>query len=236
MPGMEAVNIQGNIIYVEKGLRQRWLHAFGPTINFVRFKGFDWPVLTDNLAGFVGTLVEAGASESTVSLAIAEVGGGLLITSDANENDGVNLQMKGTAFQCAAGKPFYFGCRFKVSEATQSDFYVGLAVVSTDALGGVTDGVAFRKPDGSAACVLVVEKNSTETTAAALTVDTSFHAYEIVWDGATLNFYVDGVQLATPAQTNVPDDERLTPTIQFLNGDANSRTMTIDWLAAGQIN
>lgn len=235
MPGMETVNIQGNIIYVEKGLRQRWLHAFGPTINFFRHKGVDFPVITDGLAGWVTTLVEAGASESTVAGAVAELGGGLLITTDANEDDGVTLCRAGEGFQCTAGKPFYFGCKAKVSEATQSDFYIGLSVTSTGPLGGVTDGVAFRKPDGSTTAVLVVEKNSTETTATALTVDTSYHVYEIVWDGATLNFYVDGVQLTTPAQTNVPDDELLTPIVQFLAGSTTAKTMTIEWIAAGQV-
>ena len=233
--GMNARWLQGNLIYHERGKPYRWLEAVGPTVSFVRYKGFNWPITTDALAGWVTTLVEAGAGESTVTGAVAELGGGLLITTDANEDDGVTLCRAGEGFQCAAGKPFYFGIKCKVSEATQSDFYLGLSVISTGPLGGVTDGVAFRKPDGSTTCVLVVEKNSTETTATALTVNTSFHVYEIVWDGATLNFYVDGVQLTTPAQTNVPDDELLTPIVQFLAGSTTAKTMTIEWLAAGQI-
>lgn len=235
MPQMNAKYIQGNIVYHEAGKQYRWLKAEGPSASFFRYKGINWPILTDGVAGFTTTLVEGGAGETTIGGAIAEVGGGLLITTDAAENDGANLSMKGTGFQCVAGKPFYFGAKVKISDATQSDFYLGLAVVTTDALGGVTDGVAFRKPDGSTTGVLVVEKNSTETTATALTVDTAYHIYEIYWDGVTVNFIVDGVYLTTPAQTNLPDDERLTPTIQFLTGTTAAITMTIEWLAAGQI-
>lgn len=235
MPQMNAKIIQGNHVYHEAGKQYRWLHAIGPSASFVRYKGINWPVLTDGLAGWVTTLVEGGAGETTVTMAAAEVGGGLLITTDAAENDGANLCMSGTGFQCVAGKPFYFGCKMKISDATESDFYIGLSVTTTGALGGVTDGVAFRKPDGSTTAVLVVEKNSTETTATALTVDTAYHIYEIVWDGTTVNFVVDGVYLTTPAQTNLPDDERLTPVIHFLTGTTAAKTMTIEWLAAGQI-
>lgn len=233
--GINARYVQGNLIFHEAGKLHRWLHAFGPTIRGFRHAGVDWPLITDGLAGWVTTLVEAGAGETTITGAIAELGGGLLITTDANENDGATLCRAGTGFQCAADKPWYFGTRLKVSEATQSDFYVGLSVTSTDPLGGVTDGVAFRKVDGSTSVALVVEKDSTETTAAALTCDTSYHTLELVWDGAALHAYVDDVQLADPALTNLPDDERLTPIVQFLAGSTNAKTMTIAWLAGWQV-
>ena len=233
--GINARYVAGNLIFHEAGKPYRWIDGFGTTIRGFNFNGPHWPITTDNLTGCVTTLVEGGAGETTVAGAIAEVGGGLLITTDAAENDGANICMSGTGFQCVAGKPFYTGAKFKISSATESDFYFGLSVVTTGALGGVTDGVAFRKPDGSTTAVLVVEKNSTETTATALTVDTAYHIYEIVWDGTTIKFAIDGVFLTTPAQTNLPDDARLTPVLQYLTGTTAAITMTVEWWRAWQI-
>jgi hypothetical protein len=48
---------------------------------------------------------------------------------------------------------------------------------------------------------------------------------------------VNGVQVARLAQTTLPDDEELTPSIAFLNGAAvAAKTVTVDWIRAIQIN
>jgi hypothetical protein len=228
--------VQGNLVYYDTYLH-RWIDAIGYGVCKV-LENFQYTgMATDAPSAWTTTLVEGGGGESTVALTGGAEGGTLLITTDAAENDGVNMQVQGEAFKFASGKPLYFGIKFQASEATQSDFLVGLAITTTDALGGVTDGVYFRKVDGSTTCSAVIEKNTTETTGTAMTfAATTDYVLEIFWDGAAADFFVDGVALTRLAQTNIPDDEFLSPVIHFLAGSANARTMTVDWVRCIQIN
>lgn len=201
--------------------------AFGISEDFV---GTD--VAANVLPGWTCTLVNS----STVTLSTAS-GGGLILTTDSAENDGVNAQMDGEAFEFTSGQALtYFGVKFQASEATQSDFLVGMTVTDTDALGGVTDGVYFIKVDGSTDIKLATEKDSTATTSDALgtfaaSTDTTLEFY---WDGSTVHALVDGV-VKTTQSTNIPDNEALTPTIHFLTGDDSAETMTVDWVRAFQV-
>lgn len=234
--GLNMKWVHGALVYHDG---QRWFDAVGPNVakfleDFVAtpFAGADAP------AAFATTLVEAGAGETTVALKAGADGGALVITADANEDDGANVQVLGEAFKLAAGKPLYFGVKFQVSEATQSDFFLGLAITTTAALGGVTDGIYFRKVDGSTTCNLVLEKNSAETEAAALTVAAATdYTLEFYFDGTYVDFWVNGVQGTRPAITNLPDDEWLSPIMQFLNGAAGAgKNLEIDWIRVIQIN
>ncbi len=232
---MHSKWVNGNLVYYEG---QRWLDAIGPEVckfieDFVAtpFASADTP------AAWTVTLVETGTGESTVALADG-AGGVLLITTDDAENDGVNMQVTKEAFKLASGKPCYFGIKFKISEAAQSDFIVGLCITDTDLLGGMTDGVYFRKVDGSADVKFVVEKDSTETESAAIhtaVADTDV-TLEFFFDGTNIDAYVNGVLQTRLAMDNLPDDEELTPSIHFLTGAAASETMTVDWVKAIQIN
>ena len=228
--------IQGNLVYWDT-YAYRWLEAIGAgVVKIIENMQYTSIANADALSPWTTTLVEGGAGESTVALVSGDEGGALLITTDAAENDGVNMQVKGEAFKFASGKPLYFGIKFQASEATQSDFLVGLAITTTDALGGVTDGVYFRKPDGSTTVSAVIEKDSAETTATALTFAAiTDYILEIFWDGTNVDFYVNGVALTRPAQTNLPDNEFLSPVIHFLAGAVNAKTMTVQWVRCIQI-
>lgn len=230
---MHSKFVRGNLVYYDG---QRWLDAVGP--NVIKFSEHfvQTPFASaDNMAGWTTTLVEAGASETTVALKGGADGGVLLITTDAAENDGANIQLQGEAFTFASAYPCYFGARLKVSDATQSDFLVGLCITDTDLLGGMTDGIYFRKVDGSTTVNAVLEKDSTETTGTALTCDTSFHTYEFYFDGTNVDFYVDGTAITRLAVTNLPNDEYLTPSLHFLAGEAVAKTMEVDWMRCIQI-
>lgn len=227
---VHSQHINGALAYWETH-RKRILDAIGSDVvkfvdDFVAVHGTD-----ATLDEWTITLVEAGVGESTVGAGVSG-NGTLLITTDANEDDGVNMQLKGEAFKLETGKPLYFGARFKVSDATQSDFFLGLAITDTTILGGVTDSIGFLKADGSAAMSFDVNKNSTATNAAAIhtVVDDTFLIAEFYWDGAALEVFVNGVSVATPAITNLPDDEELTPSIHFLAGAAAVKTMSVDWM------
>src|SRR5690349_11233321 len=79
--------------------RKRLIDARGPDVikffdDFVRNRLAG----ADDVLGATETLVEAGAGESTVTY--ADVAGGVLrITTDAADNDGVNLQWAPEAFK-----------------------------------------------------------------------------------------------------------------------------------------
>lgn len=183
------------------------------------------------------TRTEAGAGgESTITREDI-VGGVLRLTTDNADNDGINAQLLGESFKLVAGNVLYFGIRMKANEATQNDFFVGLAITDVDILGGVTDRIGFEKLDGATAVKAMLEKDSTETlTASLLTLNTSYHTYEFYLnEDGNVEFFVDGVSAATPAVTNLPNDEELRLTLQYLTGEAAAKQLDIDWVRVIQI-
>lgn len=229
--------VKGNLVFTDRHLK-RFVDAIGPDVvkdidDFVSGPGIDTAFDND----WTVTRVEAGAGESTVTRTDA-VGGALLITTDAAENDGVNMQGIGECFELTSDQVLYFGAfGLQVSDATQSDFFIGLAVTDTDILGGVTDRIGFQKLDGATAVTFMCEKDSTETLSG--TLHTLANAtpvdLEFFWDGAGLEVFVNGVSVATPAVTNLPNDEFLRKSIQFLTGESVAKTFTLDKLAIVQI-
>lgn len=230
--------ISGNLVYIDRASHMRRLvDAIGPdVIKYVNDFVAGVQHATDSLLGWVVTLVEGGAGESTITVPDA-VGGAVLLTTDAADNDGINLQLDGESYELTTDqKAVYFGIRLRASEATQSDFLVGLCITDTDLLGGMTDGVFFRKVDASTSVAVVTEKDSSETeTTGVLTfaADTDY-VLEFYFDGTSVEFFVDGVSVARHTLT-IPDDEALTPSIHFLAGSTGAKTMQIDWIRAIQI-
>lgn len=230
--------INGALVYYDP-TRQRWVDAIG--VNVIKYIQDFVSLPVDDTTGdpteFTITVVEVGAGDSTAALDTS-AGGKLIITTAANEDDGLNMQLKGEAFKLESAKPCYFGIKLQVSDATQSDLLVGLCITDTTLLGGMTDGVYFECLDGSTDINFVLEKNSTETTSASA-VGTLANAtdvtLEFLWDGTYVNCYVDGVEQTRLAITNLPDDEVLTPSIHFLAGEAAAKTCSVEWLRVIQL-
>lgn len=180
------------------------------------------------------TITEVGTGSQALT---NEAGGVLLLTTGGTENNGVNYNLKGEPFKLASGKSLWYEARVKVSEAVQSDFLVGLSITDTEMLGGVTDGVYFRKVDGSASVAFVTEKNSTETSTAAVhtAVDATYVRLGFWFDGNGSVFaYVDGVLVATHT-TNIPDDEELTVAFHITTGEAAAKTFSVDVIDVVQV-
>ena len=61
---------------------------------------------------------------------------------------------------------------------------------------------------------------------------------EFVWDGAasSLYTYVDGAAVTGTATTNLPNDEELRLSLEFLTGEAVANVMTIKILTFCQVN
>lgn len=203
-----------------------------PFKNHLYFNDFDTYTATD----WTITTTEAGTGSATEAVTDKD-GGALLLTNAAGDNDLDNLQLAGESFAMAAGKQAWFACKFQVSDATQSDVFMGLIIkAATDPVGTApTDGIFFRKDDGDTNVDFVVTKNSTATTATAITtmadatdIELAFH-----YDGVdTITYYVDDARVGTSVTTNLPDDEVLAVMMHIQNGEAVAKTMTVDWIMA----
>ncbi len=206
----------------------RWLDAFGLVQKAIidsTWRAGDW------------TVTATGTSPITASVLPDAVA---LITTPATDFAGDEIQFSGTQFKLEAGKPAYFGAKVTISDATQTDFLVGLCGVDTTltaassahAIAVAASGVFFSKIDAVTAGYFKTYATATETnTAAAFTMDTSAHEYEFFWDGVTLKGFVDNVQIG--CFSSVPTAV-LTPSLAFRAGEAGAKTCTIHWMRAIQ--
>ena len=201
----------------------KWITYFN---DFTEYVAGDWTITT----------TEAGSGDATEALASTSAGGLLLITNDDADNDLDFLQLKTEAFKFVAGKKSFFKARFAVSDATQSDFVMGLQITDTTIL-AVSDGVYFMKDDGDASLDFHVEKDGSDTTASAIATvsDATMLVAGFYYDGkSAIEYYVDDVKLGTSVTTNLPDDEELAVSFGIQNGAAAAKTMTVDYIFVSQ--
>lgn len=198
-----------------------------PTLFHEYMNDFDTYVAAD----WVVTETDAAATQALT----AGDGGLLLITNTAADNDLVALQKTPAAWTFTAGKKTFFRCRFKVSDATQSDLVFGLQVIDTTPL-DVTDGIYFLKPDDAATINFICRKNattgSTSATAIATLVSDTFIVLGFYYDGeSTVQYEVNGVVLGSlDASSTFLPDTTCTVSFAIQNGAAAAKTMTVDYV------
>jgi hypothetical protein len=98
----------------------------------------------------------------------------------------------------------------------------------------VTDGLFFLKLDGSTTMNFLVEKDNTNTsTAAGVMANDTFVTAGFFYDPQDRRFHIywNDVEVASSVSTNAVDDEDITISLALQNGDANARTLTIDYVA-----
>lgn len=191
--------------------------------DFTAYSASDWTITT----------TEAGAGSATEAIGTA-AGGVLVVTNDAADNDADFFQLPGEAFKFVSGKRLMAKMRFKLSDATQSDFVFGLQITDTTPL-AVTDGIFFQSDDGDALLDFHVVKNSTATdvTGIATLADDTWTVIEFYYDGqGSFDLYVNDAHVGTAALTNVPDDEELTISFGIQNGEAVAKVLTVDYIRA----
>lgn len=212
------------------------LAALDPATAFTFFDDFFRIDITGGDSGWISTETEGGAGDAAIAVSDA-AGGVLTILNDAADNDSVELQWGSEHFKLATAKPLWFEIRLKVSDATQSDFAVGLAKINTTVIDTPADAILMKKDDGDANIDFLTDKDGTPTA-----TDTTSDAVDDTWvklgfffDGAgTAYGYVDGVLKATHT-TNICDDEELAVTIAWQNGEAVAKTMSVDYVKVVQV-
>lgn len=213
----------------------RMLQVPDPTLMHVYYNDFD----EYNAGDWTITAVGTGTS------AIGAIdGGALVVTCSALDNDARQHQHVANSFTLTAGKKCMFKARFKVSDATQSDFLIGLATLDTTVLtaggssagDGVTDGVFFEKDDGSTAMFFNTQKDVTTGQTSAASVHTvvtdTFVTVAWYYDGkASIEYYVDNVKKGTlDASSTFLPDASLAVSFAIMNGEAVAKAMTIDYV------
>ena len=195
---------------------------YGYFNDFMTYNSGDWTITT----------TEAGTGSATEAMT-SGAGGQFLITNAAGDNDLDFLQLKGESFKLSSSKRAYFSARFKVSDATQSDFVMGLQITDTSPL-AVSDGVFFIKDDGDTNLDFIVEKDSTSTDTTAIHTMADDTFVTVAWyidPISSLVYYaVNNAEPVGVVNTNLPDDEELTVSFGIQNGEAAAKTMTIDYI------
>ncbi len=204
-----------------------------PTQNHTWFDDFDQYTAAD------WTITETG----TGTRAVGNLANGILVvTNAAADNDANFLQWSGNTsgatvetWRFASGKELWFKTRFKISDATQSDFVIGLQITDTTPL-AVTDGVYFRKDDGSTTLSMLVTKNSTSTTTTVATLanDTYVSVGYYYNGGNAIDIYVNDVRIGSSVTTNIPDDEEMTISFGIQNGEAVAKVLSLDYIFVSQ--
>ena len=230
-----TTNFPNGISTADRGTELERLILPDPTQAHVYFNDFttyvagDWTITTTE--GGTGN-----ASEALTNVA----GGALLITNDDADNDSDELQLAVESFKFASGKKSWFKTRFKVSDATQSDWIIGLCITDTTLIDAMSDGVYFKKDDGDASIDFALELNGSATEASGIATqsDDTFVTLGWYFDGDTTNgikYYVDGTHKGTQTtMTNLCTDEELAVSFALQNGAAAAKTMTLDYIYAAQ--
>ena len=204
-----------------------------PAAAHVFFDDFDNYVAAE----WVVTTIDTDADDA-VAPALSDTDGGVLnVPCEADELDSTWLQWAGNAgavtetWLFESGKSLWFEARWKVTDATDTGVVFGLQITDTVPT-AVTDGVFFYKADTSTTCNLIVEKDSTETSTTAATIEdatwikTAFH-----YDGdSTISIYVDDALVDTSATTNMPDDEELAISFGLINGAEGVESIDVDYI------
>ena len=186
-----------------------------------------------NLGDWLVTLVDGGGDNGEVIVVADDgVGGLLTLTTNDADNDSIEMQMNGEAWQLASGKDVVFEVRMKGTDVSEFDWFVGLAITDTTTMTASSDRIGFECPDSTGDIDAISEKDSTQTTTDSgkdLT-DNTFVVLRFETSGTgTVRYYVNGALVAKHT-TNIPEDEALTPTICIRNDGAAANTMTLDYI------
>lgn len=188
------------------------------------------------------TITETG----TGTRAVGNIDGGVLvITNAAADNDCNFLQWSGATnastvetWTWESTQAMWFKARFKVSDATQSDFVMGLQITDTTPL-DAADGLFFQKDDGSTALYFTAIKTgvgSTVVSSLATIADNTYFTCGFWWDPVlgVLTLYYNGNPVGSISSTTNFPTRTLTLSFGIQNGEGAAKSMSVDFIMIGK--
>jgi hypothetical protein len=170
---------------------------------------------------------------------VAGAGGLVVMTTGGTDNNEVQIQRVAAGISVAnvlldPTKKFFMECIFTAGDLDLSEFLIGLAITDTTLLAGMTDGLTFRKAEGSAVLTAIAEKDSVEASVDAGTLVAGANVARMYYDGggavlgrlyASVGDAIGGYVVAGPS---ISDDEELEPSAAIRTGEGAAKTLTID--------
>ena len=176
------------------------------------------------------TATSVGAGTSAITIDDTD-GGVALVTTAANENDGIFIESQGESFLLESGKKTWIKARLFVGDAIQSDLIVGLHSTDTTPQ-DATMRFLFESVDGAAALYFNNDNNTTDTDSdTVLTLaDDTFVTIGAYYDGVTtIELFATGAKVTTMTGITVPAAE-MAIGFGYLNGAAGAETAGLDYL------
>lgn len=204
-----------------------------------KFDDFVDGVVSNLPDGWQAAIIDSGATVTTYTTATVGANGVLQIT-DATASEGACVY-GAKAIQLLSGKKFFMEARLRTNDVTDNAVQFGLSALTAvsnpeDVWTTVaTDVIAYGILDGSANLVTLVDAGNTGTSAistgVALVADT-WTVLGIGYDGANLQFFVDGKLVYTQATPAViPTAVALAPFFGHINGNgAGGNTVLFDYI------
>ncbi len=191
-----------------------------------------------NMGTWLVTVVDGGTDNGEVLVTSdAEAGGVVTLTTNDADDDLLSLQMNGEAWKPAEFKDIWFVCRFKITDVSECDWFLGLATTDTAVVAGTTNSIGFRCPDSTGDIDVVVENGTSETAtdtgvdlSDATFVKVGFH----VQSNDVVEFMVDDV-IKVRTTDNLPEDDPLTLTMEIRNDGAAANTLEVDYIGCAQL-
>ena len=234
--GVAFKQVNNAMVFYDEDFPHRWYEALGEGVSkyLQEFLALASDDTTGDPTEWEIALVEvAGASEAVV---IDRAGGALELSTGDNEDDSLNYQLGAVAGEnilLDGSYPCYFGTRLAFSDATNSDFTIGITVTDTEMLGGVADGIYFRTADAEDALEFVVENTASETVIGAGPIEDDVYVeLEFLFDGQDVIGYFNGQEIGrvNKSSPDFPDDTELRLGFEFQAGAAGSLTCTLEHL------
>ncbi len=213
------------------------------TSNVSMWQGFEFGRPT-NVAQFFDdffdiTLARWVVTETgTNTQAIKDAANGiLLLTNAAADNDVTSMQLgntgdatTGESFLPAVGRTIWCESKFAISDATDSDFLVGLSITDTTPIDSA-NAIIFRKDDDATALKFQTGPTATaslDSNVGTMTAATYTTVGFRVTGTSLVEYWVDGVKKGS-FTTNIPTTE-MRPTIMIQNGTNAAKNASIDYL------
>lgn len=228
----ETVAVGNSLVFRDADNTWRWFDAIGPDAR-------KW-ILDHTVV--VSTTTAAGSivtqTNGTLVATNSTTGGAVTLTVVAGDNNLITVQGHSEAFKFASKWPAYYGCKFQLVDADQTDLFAGWCIADTTLEGGLTDGLYFRLVDESAVLSLVLENTNVEATFEIATlVDATDYMLEMYYDGSYVYAYINGVLAASVAVSNAsfPNDEDLAGTFGIQTGEGSANNAKLYWARAIQV-